>query len=78
MCFPCAGAPGSARAAILNFLSACPPAELRPLLELFLEPLSNAFVRQGPGDGALATQEGGDDPDCLRWVCVCVCRCGVG
>lgn len=34
------GALGSARAAILNFLAAAEPAELRPLLEAFLEPLA--------------------------------------
>jgi U3 small nucleolar RNA-associated protein 20 len=44
------GAPGSARAAILNFLAAAPPAESRPLLELFLEPLAGAF-RQSAGPG---------------------------
>lgn len=38
------GAPGSARAAILNFFAAVPPAELAPLLELFFEPLAGAFV----------------------------------
>ena len=40
-----AGAPGSARAAILNFLAAAEPGELRPLLELFLAPLGAAFVQ---------------------------------
>ena len=38
------GAPGSARAAILNFLSAANPEELRPLIELFLQPLDPVFV----------------------------------
>lgn len=41
------GAPGSARAAILNFLSALEPAELRPLLVLFMSPLSAAFKSRG-------------------------------
>jgi U3 small nucleolar RNA-associated protein 20 len=34
------GAPGSARAAILNFLTGLEPPELRPLLVLFLNPFS--------------------------------------
>ena len=37
------GAPGSARAAILNFLAALPPGELRPLLVLFLAPLGSVL-----------------------------------
>eukprot|EP00887_Chlorella_sp_A99_P000887 scaffold5.g887.t1 len=63
------GAPGSARAAILNFLSACPPAELSTLLELFLDPLSVAFVRpageeeaEDDGGGAAAHRQGDDAP----------------
>jgi U3 small nucleolar RNA-associated protein 20 len=39
------GAPGSARAAILNFLAGAEPSELAPLLELLLAPLSVAFRR---------------------------------
>lgn len=50
---PSAGAPGSARAAILNFLAAAEAWELRPLLELFLAPLSSAFVRPA-GEAAAA------------------------
>ncbi|KAL4521880.1 hypothetical protein Ndes2526B_g01987 [Nannochloris sp. 'desiccata'] len=37
------GAPGSARAAILNFLAAAEATELRPLIELFLGPLGSVF-----------------------------------
>jgi hypothetical protein len=37
------GAPGSARAAILNFLSAAEPSELGALLELFLLPMAGCF-----------------------------------
>ncbi len=40
------GAPGSARAAILNYLAALDPAELAPLVQLFLQPISAAFQRQ--------------------------------
>jgi Down-regulated in metastasis len=39
------GAPGSARAAVLNALAALEPAELLPLLELLLTPISTAFTR---------------------------------
>jgi len=40
------GAPGSARAAILNFLSAAKTGELQSLLQLFLEPLADkAFIK---------------------------------
>jgi U3 small nucleolar RNA-associated protein 20 len=65
---PFPGAPGSARAAILNFLAAAEPPELRPLLELFLAPLSPAFVRPaGPrGEAELAALVGGDDADAHR------------
>ncbi|KAK9818396.1 hypothetical protein WJX72_012002 [[Myrmecia] bisecta] len=38
------GAPGSARAAILNFLAGLEALELRPLVELFLQPVSTAFI----------------------------------
>lgn len=61
-----AGAPGSARAAILNFLAAAEPGELRPLLELFLAPLSAAFVRPPAGgeeEAALGALVALDDPD---------------
>ena len=47
------GAPGSARAAILNYLAALDPGELGPLLELFLEPLSGAFRDPGGASSAL-------------------------
>ena len=40
------GAPGSARAAILNYLAALDAAELAPLVQLFLQPVSSAFWRQ--------------------------------
>jgi Down-regulated in metastasis len=40
------GAVGSARKAILNFLAGLDPAELAPLMLLFLLPLSSAF--RGP------------------------------
>ncbi|KAI8107974.1 hypothetical protein M9434_006006 [Picochlorum sp. BPE23] len=51
------GAPGSARVAILNFLSGAEPEELSALLELFLLPLSPCFavttVAPGASDGRL-------------------------
>lgn len=39
------GAPGSARAAVLNYLAAARPEELATLLELFLRPMAACFVR---------------------------------
>lgn len=54
------GAPGSARAAILNFFAAAPPAELSPLLELFFAPLAGAFVQPKgsvAGDDAVAADD---------------------
>ncbi|PRW58885.1 small subunit processome component 20-like protein [Chlorella sorokiniana] len=64
------GAPGSARAAILNFLAAAEPHELRPLLELFLAPLSAAFVRPADeaGQRELEALVGQDDPDAYRLI----------
>lgn len=47
------GAPGSARAAILNYLAALDSVELAPLVQLFLQPISAAFQQQqqmGPSD----------------------------
>ncbi|KAL0035339.1 hypothetical protein WJX77_001780 [Trebouxia sp. C0004] len=44
------GAPGSARSAILNYLAALDPAELAPLVQLFLQPISKAFQRQDQGE----------------------------
>lgn len=58
------GAPGSARAAILNFLTGLEPPELRPLLVLFLNPLSAGLPascggnRQGAAAAAAATAAG--------------------
>jgi len=72
-----AGAPGSARAAILNFLAAAEPSELRPLFELFLGPLSAAFVWPAAGsqeDAALGKLLSEDDPDRHRWVLWWYCR----
>ncbi len=40
------GAPGSARSAILNYLAALDPAELAPLVQLFLQPISTAFQQK--------------------------------
>lgn len=40
------GAPGSARAAILNYLAALDSIELAPLVQLFLQPVSAAFQQQ--------------------------------
>lgn len=67
------GAPGSARAAVLNFLAALPPSELRPLLLLFLHPLDGVLpaptaARPTPGGVAkfiAVSEEGGglfDEP----------------
>ncbi len=42
------GAPGSARAAILNFFTALEPAELRPLLAQFLAPVGAAIRSEPP------------------------------
>ncbi|BDA46528.1 probable small subunit processome component 20 homolog [Coccomyxa sp. Obi] len=57
------GAPGSARAAILNFLTALEPPELRPLLVLFLIPLGSGFAAADPaGPPAVAASAAGDPP----------------
>lgn len=40
------GAPGSARAAILNYLAALDSIELAPLVQLFLQPISAALQQQ--------------------------------
>jgi U3 small nucleolar RNA-associated protein 20 len=57
------GAPGSARAAVLNALAALQPLELRPLLELLLEPLGGVFRdpngAAGAGGEAAAAVAGG-------------------
>mgnify|MGYP001807370637 CR=1 FL=1 len=53
------GAPGSARAAILNFLANLRPAELRPLLELLLEPMAMAFVEPPAAVAAAAAPRPG-------------------
>lgn len=53
------GAPGSARAAILNFLAALDPPELRPLLVLFLTPLDAALpAAASAGSGGAAARNG--------------------
>ncbi|GIL90429.1 hypothetical protein Vretifemale_18038, partial [Volvox reticuliferus] len=52
------GAPGSARAAILNFLAGLRPEELRPLLELLLEPMGTAFTPPPPEAAAAAPRSG--------------------
>ncbi|KAL0044331.1 hypothetical protein WJX82_000142 [Trebouxia sp. C0006] len=44
------GAPGSARSAILNYLAALDPAELAPLVHLFLQPISTAFRQKKQGE----------------------------
>lgn len=54
------GAPGSARAAILNFLTALEPPELRPLLVLFLSPLVSGFAAAAPA-GPPAVAGGASD-----------------
>ncbi len=56
------GAVGSARAAILNFLANLRPAELRPLLELLLEPMAVAFVRPAEEDGRAQGVAGWERP----------------
>ena len=48
------GAPGSARAAILNTLGMLAPAELAPLVTLFLQPVGSAFVQLPSQMGAAA------------------------
>lgn len=55
------GAPGSARAAILNFFAAAAPAELAPLLQLFLEPLAGAFAPSGDAAPDAAPLSNADD-----------------
>ena len=47
------GAPGSARAAVLNYLAALEPSELGPVAELFFAPLSGAF-KEPPVDAGEA------------------------
>lgn len=54
------GAPGSARAAVLNALAALQPLELRPLLELLLEPLGPVF---SDPDAAGAAGDSNLNPD---------------
>ena len=44
------GAPGSARAAVLNYLAALEPSELGPIAELFFAPLSGAFRTPDTGE----------------------------
>ena len=57
------GAPGSARAAILNFLTALEPPELRPLLVLFLSPLGSGLAAGDPaGPPAVAAPPAGGPP----------------
>ncbi|PNH02860.1 Small subunit processome component 20, partial [Tetrabaena socialis] len=48
------GAPGSARAAILNALASLRPAELRPMIELLLEPMAAAFLQPAAAATAAA------------------------
>lgn len=57
------GAPGSARAAILNCLAALDSIELAPLVQLFLQPISAAFKQQ-----QLQGVEQSDDVSALRSV----------
>jgi U3 small nucleolar RNA-associated protein 20 len=49
------GAPGSARAAVLNALAALHPPELIPLLELLLLPISGCFTVPQPSDSSNST-----------------------
>ena len=49
------GAPGSARAAILNYLAALEPSELAPLVHLFLQPVSAVFKLQDSAGASLET-----------------------
>ena len=63
------GTPGSARAAILNFFAALEPAELHPLLALFLQPISSAFTppEPAPRDRPAAA---GTDRRCIDSPCI--------
>ncbi|GIL61502.1 hypothetical protein Vafri_15933, partial [Volvox africanus] len=86
------GAPGSARAAILNFLAGLRPEELRPLLELLLEPMQAAFTpppleaaaavppRAGTGAATTAAVEELDRYRLLPppWWSAPMLTCGVG
>ena len=54
------GAPGSARSAILNYLAALDPAELAPLVQLFLQPISTAFRRGSEEDHPAAALPSSD------------------
>lgn len=56
------GAPGSARAAILNALAQLSPSELTPLLELFLAPLAELFRRPPSLPAAPAARRRPDRP----------------
>ena len=61
------GAPGSARAAILNFLAGLDGPELRPLLLLVLGPLGTAFVPDMvAGDAATASVASDIQPWAIR------------
>jgi U3 small nucleolar RNA-associated protein 20 len=55
------GAPGSARGAILNFLAALQPQELRPLLLLFLHPLGVALSQPQEGPAGMQPAEQGGE-----------------
>ncbi|EFJ49017.1 hypothetical protein VOLCADRAFT_104545 [Volvox carteri f. nagariensis] len=61
------GAPGSARAAILNFLANLRSEELRPLLELLLEPMAAAFMAPEEAP-ALRAAAGAEDLNRYRLI----------
>lgn len=60
------GAPGSARAAILNFLAACQPLELAPLLHLLLEPLDAAFKQQPTDDDNSSLNQAAEESEVFQ------------
>lgn len=71
------GAPGSARAAVLNYLAGAQAEELSTLLELFLRPMSGCFVQkpcvQKPCVGSEAAGGGVDGVDGDEGYVVMMC-----
>lgn len=74
------GVPGSARSAILNYLAALEPAELAPLVQLFLQPISSAFQQQQDSNTAqdaakTASSDRFGSMTCLTALLAHVCIC---
>ncbi len=66
------GAPGSARAAVLNYLAGAHAEELSTLLELFLRPMAGCFVKPDGWECA-----GGSEGEDEGYVLCVLVWCGV-